>query len=167
MIFEPVKAHPLNCAAFGVLTCEADAEGRHGSLGSPMNYTTENLEGPEPEYKNLGEGPVPRPGLIEGFPRQPGGIGANDVADNAGYGGGRERFRMLLDDAWDKAVKQGEKFAQSQHCCWCKEIVVVFRAEGAVDKAFDKNSLEVLAEFEEEPAPDIRKKIIPVKTRER
>jgi len=127
-----------------------------------MNYATEPREGPHPTYDDLGTRQVPKPGLIDGFPMQPGGIGASNLAGNAGRGGGKAAFRQLLDDAWDKAVEQGEKFAKSEHCCFCKEIVVVFRIEGRFSSLSDKGSLEVVDNWNQLPSPDVRVKKIPV-----
>jgi hypothetical protein len=133
----PMRAHPIDCSAYGHLTCGAD------NREEGLNYDTVPVEGPHPEYEERGEQRRPHPGLIDGFPEQASTIGPSHIASNAGRGGGPANFQALLNDAWDKALAHGNKLATDRTCCWCDEITVVFWIAGSLKKE-DRTSFAIL-----------------------
>jgi len=153
----PMQAHPINCSAYGHLTCLADAP------GEGLNYETVPVEGPHPTYEDLGTQRQPKPGLIEGFPEQTGGIGPSDLATNGGFGPGVAGFKALLDRAWDSAVNHGKKLAEDDKCCLCKRITVIFWLGGSMGDEV-KVATEMLKTWCEGGLErECRKKEIPVK----
>ena len=123
---------PFGLAAYGHLTCHADATGHW------LNYVEEDVYGDyTPGMGCHGEvvrRRVGRPGLIDDFPRQLGYIGPAVVAGlehgNADMGTGAGGFHRLMNAAWTAAVAKGNRFADD--CmCECDNITVVFFCAGS------------------------------------